>query len=159
MTEVYFCKNCLMEIHSVVIKEGKENMDVNLIHKFLSEQSYWAKGISYSFVDHSLTYSFNVGAFADEQQIGFGRVITDFYTFGWLADFFVLEEHRGKGVSKMILSYLSDQPWYNRLRRVMLNTSSAQGLYRQFSFGDLANPSYIMEIHRPDIYVSLTDPT
>ena len=59
----------------------------------------------------------------------------------------------------MMLSYLSDQPWHNRLRRVMLNTSSAQGLYRRFAFGDLANPTYIMEIHRPDIYLLNTDPT
>jgi GNAT superfamily N-acetyltransferase len=138
----------------VLIKGGKENMDIGLIHTFLSERSYWAKGISYSFVDNSLTHSFNVGAFVDAQQIGFGRVITDYYTFGWLADFFVLEEHRGKGISRMMLSFLTDQPWYNRLRRVMLNTSSAQGLYRQFEFRDLKNPTYIMEIHRPDIYLS-----
>jgi len=142
-----------MENRQVFIKEGKENMDIGIIHQFLSEQSYWAKGISYSFVDNSLTHSFNIGAFTDRQQIGFGRVITDYYTFGWLADFFVLQEYRGKGISKMMLSYLSDQSWYQRLRRVMLNTSSAQGLYRQFSFGDLANPTYIMEIHRPDIYL------
>jgi GNAT superfamily N-acetyltransferase len=143
-----------MENGKVLIKEGKENMDIGVIHKFLSEQSYWAKGISYHFVDNSLTNSFNVGAFVDGQQVGFGRVITDYYTFGWLADFFVLEEYREQGISKMMLSYLFDQPWYNRLRRVMLNTSSAQGLYRRFAFGDLENPTYIMEIHRPDIYLS-----
>jgi GNAT superfamily N-acetyltransferase len=143
-----------MEKGKVIIKDGKENMDIEVIHQFLSEQSYWAKGISYSFVDNSLTHSFNVGAFVDGKQIGFGRVITDFYTFGWLADFFVLEEHRGKGISKMILLYLMDLPWYNRLRRVMLNTSSAQGLYRQFSFNDLANPKFVMEIHRPDVYLT-----
>jgi GNAT superfamily N-acetyltransferase len=143
-----------MENSKVLIKEGKENMDIGAIHKFLSEESYWAKGISYPFVDNSLTSSFNLGAFIDGQQVGFGRVITDYYTFGWLADFFVLEEHRGKGISKMLLSYLLDQPWYTRLRRVMLNTSSAQGLYRQFSFSDLKNPAFIMEIHRPDIYLS-----
>jgi GNAT superfamily N-acetyltransferase len=143
-----------MEYSKVIIKEGKEKMDIGLIHKFLSEQSYWAKGISYHFVDKSLNRSFNVGAFVNDQQIGFGRVITDYYTFGWLADFFVVEQHRGKGISKMMLSYLTEQPWYHRLRRVMLNTSSAQGLYRQFDFGDLKNPTYIMEIHRPDIYLS-----
>lgn len=142
-----------MEHGKVIIKEGKENMDVILIHKYLSEESYWAKGISYNFVDHSLTNSFNVGAFIDDQQVGFGRVITDYYTFGWLADFFVLEAYQRKGISKNILSYIGDQPWYGRLRRVMLNTSTAHGLYRQFAFGDLKNPSYIMEIHRPDIYL------
>jgi GNAT superfamily N-acetyltransferase len=154
MGEAYFCKKPGMKNRKVFIKEGKENMDVNLIHKYLSEESYWAKGISYRFVENSLGNSFNIGAFVDDKQIGFGRVITDYYTFGWLADFFVLEEYRGQGISKMMLSYLSDQPWYNRLRRVMLNTSSAQGLYRQFAFGDLANPTYIMEIHRPDIYLA-----
>jgi len=143
-----------MEKSKVIIKEGKENMDIGVIHQFLSEQSYWAKGISYSFVDNSLTHSFTMGAFLDEKQIGFGRVITDYYTFGWLADFFVLKEHRGKGISKMMLSYLFEKPWHNRLRRVMLNTSTAQGLYRQFSFGDLENPAYIMEIHKPDIHLS-----
>ena len=144
-----------MENQTILIKDGKEKMNIGLIHKFLSEESYWAKGIPYSFVDQSLSHSFNVGAFIDDQQIGFGRVITDYYTFGWLADFFVLEEYRGKGISKMMLSYLTEQPWYKRLRRVMLNTSSAQGLYRQFDFSDLKNPSFIMEIHRPDIYLSV----
>jgi GNAT superfamily N-acetyltransferase len=143
-----------MENDQVLIKEGKENMDVIVIHQFLSEQSYWAKGISYAIVDRSMVHSFNVGAFVHEQQVGFGRVITDFSTFGWLADFFVLKEHRGKGISKMMLSYLFDQPWYNRLRRVMLNTSDAQGLYRQFGFRDLANPAGILEIFRPDVHLS-----
>jgi GNAT superfamily N-acetyltransferase len=144
-----------MENGEIIIKEGKENMDIGVIHKFLSEDSYWAKGISYSIVDNYLSNSFNVGAFVDGHQIGFGRVITDYYTFGWLADFFVLEGYRGKGVSKKILSYMGDQPWYNRLRRVMLNTSSAHELYRQFAFNDLKNPANVMEIHRPDIYSSL----
>jgi GNAT superfamily N-acetyltransferase len=143
-----------MDYSKVLIKDGKENMDVDLIHQYLSEQSYWAKGISYEFVDNSLTNSFNVGAFADEEQVGFGRVITDFYTFGWLADFFVLKEYRGQGISKMMLTYLIDLPWYHRLRRVMLATSDAQNLYRQFDFKDLKNPANILEIHRPDIYLS-----
>jgi GNAT superfamily N-acetyltransferase len=143
-----------MENGKVIIKEGKENMDIGVIHQFLSEQSYWAKGISYSFVNNSLTHSFNVGAFFDERQIGFGRVITDYYTFGWLADVFVLKEHRGRGISRMMLSYLFDQPWCSRLRRIMLNTSDAQGLYRQFNFKDLKSPANILEISRPDIYSS-----
>src|SRR6201995_2099183 len=110
MDEAYFCKKPGMKNSKVFIKEGKENMDVNLIHKYLSEKSYWAKGISYAFVENSLGNSFNIGAFVDDKQIGFGRVITDYYTFGWLADFFVLEEYRGQGISKMMLSYLSDRP-------------------------------------------------
>jgi GNAT superfamily N-acetyltransferase len=136
----------------VIIKTGKENMDVRMIHRFLKEDSYWAKDISYEWVEQSLTHSFCIGAFVNGGQVGFGRVITDYYTFGWFADFFVLPEYRGNGISKKMLSYILQQPWSNRLRRKMLNTSDAHGLYRQFQFKDLANPSYVLEIHNPSIY-------
>src|SRR5882757_9870958 len=133
-------------MENVSIKSGKEEMDIKSIHKFLNEESYWAKGISFEFVDKSLGNSFCVGAFIDGAQIGFGRVITDYYTFGWLADFYVLPEHRGKGVSKKMLSFIIDQPWSKRLRRKMLNTSDGHGLYRQFGFKELGQPTYVMEI-------------
>ena len=136
----------------VIIKTGKENMDVTMIHRFLTKDSYWAKGISHEWVEQSLTHSFCIGAFVNGEQVGFGRVITDYYTFGWFADFFVLPEYRGNGISKKMLSYILQQPWSNRLRRKMLNTSDAHGLYRQFQFKDLANPSYVLEIHNPSIY-------
>jgi GNAT superfamily N-acetyltransferase len=138
---------------AVIIKTGKENMDVKMIHRFLKEDSYWAKGISYALVDHSLTHSFCTGAFINEEQVGFGRVITDYYTFGWFADFFVLPGYRGKGISKKMLSYILEQPWSKRLRRKMLNTSDAHGLYRQFQFKDLSMPSYILEIYNQDIHL------
>ena len=140
-------------METVSIKSGKEEMDIQAIHKFLSEESYWAKGISFEFVDKSLDNSFCVGAFADGRQIGFGRVITDYYTFGWFADFYVLPEYRGKGVSKKILSLIIDQPWSKLLRRKMLNTSDGHGLYRQFGFKELAHPAYTMEIHQPNVYL------
>jgi GNAT superfamily N-acetyltransferase len=115
----------------VSIKAGKENMDVRSIRKFLTEESYWAKGIAFELVDKSLAHSFCVGAFLDGKQVGFGRVITDYYTFGWFADFYVLPEHRGAGISKKMLSFIFDQPWSKRLRRKMLNTSDGHGLYSQ----------------------------
>ena len=138
---------------AVIIKTGKEHMDVPMIHRFLSEDSYWAKGISYALVEHSLTHSFCIGAFADGRQVGFGRVITDYYTFGWFADFLVLPEYQGKGIAKKMLSYIVEQPWSKRLRRKMLNTSDAHGLYRQFQFTDLKNPSNILEISNPDAHL------
>ena len=138
---------------AVIIKTGKENMDVKMIHRFLSEDSYWAKGISYTWVDHSLTHSFCVGAFIDDQQVGFGRVITDYYTFGWFADFLVLPGFRGIGVSKKILSHILEQPWSKRLRRKMLNTGDAHGLYRQFQFTDLAKPSNVLEVYHPNVHL------
>ncbi|MEZ2443408.1 GNAT family N-acetyltransferase [Chitinophaga sp. RCC_12] len=140
---------------AVIIKTGKEHMDVQAIHRFLSEDSYWAKGISYELVDNSLQHSFCTGAFTGGQQIGFGRVITDYSTFGWFADFYVLEEYRGQGISKKILTHILAQPWAKRLRRIMLNTKDAHGLYRQFQFRDLANPAFVQEIYRPDIHLQL----
>lgn len=142
---------------AVVIKTGKKHMDVEVIHRFLSEDAYWAKGISYAFVDDSLSHSFCVGAFVNGEQVGFGRVITDYTTFGWFADFFVLPGHRGQGISKKMLSCILEQPWSQRLRRKMLNTRDAHGLYRQFQFKDLANPSYLLEVYQPDIHLQYRD--
>ena len=139
-------------MHAINIRTGKDNMDVKRIHRFLSEESYWAKGISYEVTDHSLTHSYCTGAFIDEEQVGFGRVITDYSTFGWFADFFVVEEYRGQGIAKKILSHILEQPWSKRLRRKMLNTSDAHGLYRQFEFKDLSYPGYMLEVYNPDIH-------
>ena len=138
---------------AIIIRTGKENMDVKMIHRFLKEDSYWAKDISYALVDNSLTHSFCAGAFVNDEQVGFGRVITDYYTFGWFADFFVLPGYRGQGISKKILSHILEQPWSLRLRRKMLNTSDAHGLYRQFQFKDLTKPSNILEIYTPNIHL------
>ena len=137
----------------VIIKTGKEHMDIKEIHRFLSEDSYWAKGIPYEVVNHSLTHSFCIGAFVKGKQIGFGRVITDYYTFGWFADIYVLSEHRGQGISKKMLSHILEQPWSKRLRRKMLNTKDAHGLYRQFQFTDLANPSCLLEVYNPNVHL------
>jgi GNAT superfamily N-acetyltransferase len=138
---------------TVTIKTGKEQMDVKTIHRFLSEESYWAKGISYAFVDNSLDNSFCVGAFIDDKQVGFGRVVTDYYTFAWFADFFVLPEHQGKGIAKKMLTYILEQAWSKRLRRKMLGTRDAHTLYRQFEFKDLAHPSNVMEISNPTVHL------
>jgi hypothetical protein len=146
-----------MQLPEIEIKTGYENMDAKEIHRFLSNDSYWAKGISFELVNSSLQNSFCIGAFNNNQQIGFGRVITDYYTFGWLADFYVLGEYRGLGISKKMLTLLTNLPWTKRLRRIMLNTSDAHGLYRQFEFKDLANPGFIQEIYRPDIHLKQKD--
>jgi len=141
----------------LLIKSGKENMDVKAIHRFLTEESYWARGISFEFVDKSLDHSFCVGAFMHGKQVGFGRVITDYYTFGWFADFYVLTEHRGSGISKKILAYILGQSWSKRLRRKMLNTSDGHGLYSQFGFKEPAYPTYIMEIYQPNIHLAYNE--
>lgn len=137
----------------VIIKTGKENMDIKVIHRFLAEDSYWAKGITYAMVNHSLDHSFCTGAFINGEQVAFGRVITDYYTLAWFADFFVLPAYRKQGISKQILSYILEQPWSKRLRRKMLNTSDAHGLYRRFEFKEPANPSGLLEVYNPGIHL------
>src|SRR5664279_6360071 len=139
-------------MEDIIIKSGKQEMDVQAIHQFLSEDSYWAKGISFELVDRSLDNSFCVGAFANGKQIGFARLITDYCTFGYLADVYVLPELQGRGISKKLLSFIIGQHWSKRLRRMMLNTSDGHGLYRQFGFRELAHPDYVMEIHQANVY-------
>jgi hypothetical protein len=88
------------------IKSGVENMDITAIHKFLNKESYWAKGIPLETVKTSLKNSFCVGVFDASAQIGFARFVTDYATFAYLADVYVLKEYRGKALSKMIMKYL-----------------------------------------------------
>jgi GNAT superfamily N-acetyltransferase len=139
------------------IRAGRENMDVHAIHKYLSGESYWAKGISLELVEKSLDHSFCVGVFAGHEQVGFARLITDYATFGWLADVYVLKEHRGRGLSKKMLTHIMNEPWSKQLRRKMLNTRDGHGLYRQFGFRELAYPTRIMEDSKPNIYLGIQD--
>ena len=137
----------------LTIRSGRENMDVHAIHRFLSEHSYWAKGISFELVKKSIDHSYCVGAFYGQNQVGFARLITDYATFGYLADVYVLPEHRSQGISKKILASIAGEPWTNQLRRKMLSTLDGHGLYRQFGFTELAYPDRIMEDYKPDIYL------
>jgi GNAT superfamily N-acetyltransferase len=121
-------------------------LDVDLIHRFLSEDSYWAKNIPRDLVVRSIDNSLCFGVFDDDQQIGFARVITDFAVFGYIADVFVVRSHRGRGVSKMMMQAILAHPDLYRLRRWHLVTSDAHGLYRQFGFRELAHPQKHMEI-------------
>jgi GNAT superfamily N-acetyltransferase len=127
-------------------------MDIPAIHHFLSNDSYWANGIPLETVTTSVKNSFCVGVFDANRQIGFARLITDYATFAYLADVYVLEEYRGKGLSKMLMKYIIDQPWTKGLRRIMLATSDAHTLYKQYGFQPPANPETLMEIKRNNVY-------
>jgi GNAT superfamily N-acetyltransferase len=134
------------------ISTDKSELNVPLIHQFLSEQSYWAKGIPRATVDKSIAHSLCFGGYLDGQQIAFARVVSDYATFANLVDVFVLPSERGKGYSKALMAAVFDHPELQGLRRFMLATSDAHSLYAQFGFTAPANPQALMERYFPTIY-------
>lgn len=127
-------------------------LDVDVIHRFLSEQSYWARGIPRAVVEKSLEHSLCFGGFLDGEQVAFARVISDYATFANLVDVFVLPEHRGKGYSKALMQAVLTHPDLQGLRRFTLATSDAHALYTQFGFKPLMKPDTFMERYVPDVY-------
>ncbi|MBM3839895.1 MAG: GNAT family N-acetyltransferase [Verrucomicrobia bacterium] len=126
-------------------------MNLDLIHGFL-RSSYWAKDIQRDVVEKSLRHSLCFGAFCSDRQIGFARVITDRATFAYLADVFVIPEHRRRGVAQMLVKAILDHPDLQGLRRFLLATDDAHGLYARFGFQPLAHPEHYMTIHHPHLY-------
>ncbi|MGA9778793.1 MAG: GNAT family N-acetyltransferase [Limisphaerales bacterium] len=139
------------EIHekTLLISDDPARLNRELIHFFLSERSYWAKGVSPEIVNRSLDHSLCFGVYQAGQQVGFARVVTDFATFAWLADVFVVEAKRGQGIGKKLVAAVLAHPRLQGLRRFMLGTKDAAGLYTRFGFKPLAYPERFMEI-RPE---------
>lgn len=129
-------------------------IDRPLIYRFLSEQSYSAPGVARAIVDRAIDHSLCVGVYRGGAQLAFARVVTDRATFAYLADVFVLPEHRGAGLGKWMIAALMRHPDLQGLRRWLLATRDAHDLYAQFGFKPLANPTRVMERHDPDLYVS-----
>ncbi len=125
--------------------------NVEFIHAFLSK-SYWAENIPLETVQRSIDNSLCFGVFHLGRQIGFARVITDKATFGYLADVFIDEVYRGQGLSKWLMEEIMAHPDLQGLRRMMLATRDANGLYAKFGFSELTFPERWMQIHKPDIY-------
>ena len=125
--------------------------NVEFIHAFLSK-SYWAENIPLETVQRSIDNSLCFGVFHLGRQIGFARVITDKTTFGYLADVFIDEAYRGQGLSKWLMEEIMAHPDLQGLRRMMLATRDANGLYAKFGFSELTFPERWMQIHKPDIY-------
>jgi hypothetical protein len=130
----------------------KQRLDVELIHHFLAEESYWSRGVPRDVVERAVQNSICFGVYYAGPQVGFGRVVTDKATFALLADLFVIEAHRGKGISKWMMRVIMAHEELQGLRRWLLLTSDAHGLYSQFGFTKLGNPSRFMEVLRADIY-------
>jgi len=130
----------------IEISTDPARLDVGLIHRFLSEESYWAQGRTYAVVVRSIANSLCFGAYQDGAQVGFARVVTDYVTFAWLCDVFVLPAARGQGVGKRLVAAVAGHPDLIGLRRVMLATRDAHELYRRYGgFEVLRAPERWME--------------
>jgi GNAT superfamily N-acetyltransferase len=135
------------------ISTDRHRLDIALIHDFL-RSSYWAQDIPRSVVEKSVEYSLCFGVFCDRTQVGFARVVTDFAAIAYLADVFVVPEHRGRGVGKRLIRAVLEHPELQGLRRFILATKDAHGFYASVGFQPLSHPEDFMTIHKPDIYRS-----
>ena len=133
------------------VTTDRSRLDRNVIVHFLSS-SYWAESIPRSIVDKSIDNSLCFGLLEETRQVGFARVVTDSATFAFLADVFVLPEHRGAGLGKWLIECVKSHPELQGLRRWLLGTRDAHGLYQQFGFTPLRRPEIFMEIFNPDVY-------
>lgn len=129
-----------------------DDLDVALIHRFLSEESAWARQIPIETVRTSIRNSLNFGGFLGSAQVAYARVVSDYATFAYLVDVFVLKEHRGKGYSAALVAAVMAHPQLQGLRRFMLSTSDAHGLYAKFGFTPSSRPQTLMEKYVPDAY-------
>ncbi|RDB07106.1 GNAT family N-acetyltransferase [Runella aurantiaca] len=129
-----------------LISTQKSKLDLDLIHDYLSKRSYWAENIPRGIVERSIQNSLSFGVYHHEKQIGFARVTTDFATYGYLADVFIVETYRGQGLSKWLMECIFNQiPELQGFRKWSLATADAHGLYDQFGFTTLAHPERMME--------------
>lgn len=131
------------------ISTDKSLLDVNMIYTYLSQESYWAKNIPQEKVKRSIENSMCFGVYKNGDQIGFARVITDKATFGYLADVFIIGGFRGLGLSKWLVQTILAHPDLQTLRRWVLATADAHGLYKQFGFSPLTKPEVWMDIYTP----------
>jgi GNAT superfamily N-acetyltransferase len=129
----------------------RQRIDIAAVHAFLT-QSYWSPGIPRGVVERAIENSLCFSVYFGAQQVGFARVITDKATFAYLADVFIIESHRGKGLSKWLMEFVTAHEELQGLRRFLLATKDAHALYAKFGFEALGNPSRIMENLKPDVY-------
>jgi GNAT superfamily N-acetyltransferase len=134
-----------------LVTTDKTRLDLQVIHGFL-RRSYWAAGIPFEVVEHSIRNSLTFGLFCGEEQVGFARVVSDRATFAYLADVFVTEGHRGRGLGGWLIGVVLSHPDLQGLRRWMLATADAHRLYERYGFAALKAPEIFMERNDPDVY-------
>jgi GNAT superfamily N-acetyltransferase len=131
-----------------LISTDRVRLDIEVVHGYLSNSSYWAAGRPLEVVQRSIEHSLPFGLYRGDRQVGFARVITDYATFAWLADVFVLDEFRGQGLGKWLVDVIISHPELQGFRRWVLATKDAHELYRRVGFDELKRPERWME--RPD---------
>ena len=132
---------------SIEITTDRARMDAAAIHAFLSQESYWAHNVPREVVERAIANSLCAGAFDGDAQIGFARAITDYATFAYIADVYVLPSHRGRGISKLLMDAIVAHSELRGIRRWHLVTRDAHGLYAQFGFQALDVPErHMMKI-------------
>ena len=138
---------------SYEVSEDKSRLDLDAIHQFLS-QSYWAAGIPKEVLQRAIDNSLCIGVYFGSNQVGFARVVTDKATFAYLADVYVLESHRNKGLARMIMDRVESHPELKGIRRRMLVTRDAHGLYDKYGYRSPQHPENILEIRLANPYGS-----
>jgi GNAT superfamily N-acetyltransferase len=141
-----------MIIEEFEINTDKSMLDVDVIHRFLSEESYWAQTRTLEQTKTAIENSLCFGVYHGGRQIGFARVVSDFATLAYVGDVFILSEFRGRGLSKRLMETIVAHPNLQGLRRWLLATRDAHGLYEQFEFSSLKFPDRWMERTAPDAY-------
>ena len=134
------------------ISTDKSLIDINAVHDFLANHSYWAKNIPLETVQNSVQNSLCFGLFLQGKQLGFARVISDFATIAYLGDVYVLHEHRGQGLSKWLIEQVMAHPALQGLRRWVLLTADAHKLYEKYGWRLVENPDRYMEVFNPNVY-------
>ena len=135
-----------------LVSDDKQRLDITFIHTYLSNESYWAQNIPLEVVKRSIENSISFGVYHLNKQVGFARVTTDKATFAYLADVFMVESYRGKGLSRMLLEAIHAHPDVQGLRRWMLGTRDAHGLYEKYGWTSIPYPDRFMQLHYPDVY-------
>lgn len=133
------------------ISTERGRLDIRLVHRYISEESYWGRGRALEVVSRSVEHSLPFGVYAGDEMVAFARVVTDYATFAWVADVFVVAEHRGRGLSKWLMETMLAHPDLQGFRRWLLATKDAHGLYRQYGFDDLRRPERFMERADPQM--------
>lgn len=141
-----------MNGENFVISTEKARLDIEMIHRFLSYDSYWAQGRTLEQTRTAIENSICFGVYLEERQVGFARVVTDRATFAYIGDVFILDEFRGRGLSKTLMRTMLQHPELQGLRRWVLATKDAHELYEQFGFSELRFPERWMELPAKDAY-------